>query len=163
MNSKPKMGVSELVPAEFPAALKKAVSQHKKYALVAASDVVEVRDEWHREGLRAFVGCSEDQVTFAWLLVFGSRVLLKCFSYGTDLMAFMAHVEHALAAHRDPILAALRADKNRTAHAQVFFPLGLSKSTFQELCPKIGLQLPPAGKLLDEDRFYLTKVTFKLE
>ena len=156
------MGVSELEPAEFPVALKKAVGQHKQYALVAANDVVEVRDEWHRDGLRGFVGCSKDQVTFARLLVFGSRVLLNCYSYGSDLMAFMAHVEHALAAHRDPMLAALRADKNRTAHAQVFFPLGLSKSTFQKLCPKIGLQLPPAGPLLDQDRFYLTKVTFKL-
>lgn len=156
--------MSELKSSEFPAALRKVVGKHQQYSLVGASDAVEVRQEWHREGLRAFASQSNSSsnITFARLWVFGSKVLLKCFSYGTDLTTLVEQVEHVIAAHREAIHGALRMDNRRTVHAQVFFPLEISKSTFKEWCPKMGLKLPPAGPLLDEDRFYFSKIKIKL-
>ena len=171
-NSKLRDEVGELEPAEMPAALRKVLGTGKQYGLVAATDVVEAAEEWqwNREGLRAFVGGGaarrggehaehgdRGSVTFVKLWVFGSKVLLKCFSYSSDLRALLAQLSHAIAVHKEPMLSALQADKHRTVHAQVFYPLELSKSMFRERCPTIGLQLPPAGPLLDEDKFYLRR------
>lgn len=172
-NSKIRETVRELEPAEMPAALRKVLGTGKQYALQAATDVVEAAEEWqwHREGLRAFVGGGsggtrlegshrhgpEGTVTFVRLWVFGSKVLLKCFSYGSDHNALLAQLSHAIAAHKEQMLAALEANKHRSAHAQVFYPLDVSKSMFREGCPSVGFEFPPAGPLLDEDRFYLRR------